>query len=188
MIRFHSTGFQGRLKAVFEDVRSLMVDAVVIGRHEDFGSGNRAYEAVHGMAGDRLRAACRRFGRMPRGQARMTPAFGLTSRFVLHTACPVWRGGGRGEKDLLAGCYASSIEVAGKAKLRSLGIPEIATGIYSFPPEQTARIAVRAVASAIATAPSLKEVLFCCYSITALRFYEAEILELEREWGRSGQR
>lgn len=185
MIRFHTTDFQGRLKAVFEDVRSLTVDGVVIGTHEDFASGNRAYQAVHDAAGDRLMTACRRLGRVPLGQARITPAFGLRSSFVLHTACPVWRGGRHGEEGLLARCYASVVKVAGTAKLRSLGIPEIATGIYSFPPEQAARIAVRAVASAIVTAPLLKEVRFCCYSIAALRHYEAEILELEREWGKS---
>lgn len=173
-----------RMRAVFAEVSTLAVDAVVIGTHETFDRGNRAYEAVHQAAGPRLMAACRALGRVPVGEARFTKAYEMPIRHVIHAGCPVWRGGGHGETGLLAACYTNAIRIAAGRGIAHLGIPEIATGLYSFPPEVAAAIAVQSVNRALATAITIKEVLFCCYSISTLRLYENGVAKIGGEWGR----
>jgi O-acetyl-ADP-ribose deacetylase (regulator of RNase III) len=133
------------------DITTLEVDAIVNAANERMLGGGGVDGAIHRAAGPELLEACRRITevrpgvRCPTGEARLTPGFGLPARFVIHTAGPVWRGGAYGEADLLARCYRNSIAIARVKGLRSLAFPAISCGVYGYPVDDAATIAVREV-------------------------------------------
>ena len=135
------------------DITALEVDAVVNAANERMLGGSGVDGAIHAAAGPELLAACRavpevRPGvRCPTGAARVTPGFRLPARFVIHTVGPVWKGGGAGEVEALASAYRSSLEVASGLGLESVAFPALSTGVYGFPAERAARVAVGAVRS-----------------------------------------
>ena len=134
------------------DITRLTVDAIVNAANERMLGGGGVDGAIHRAAGPGLLAACRGLAeirpgvRCPTGEARITPGFELAARYVIHTAGPVWRGGGDGEDELLASCYRSALDVARGHTLRSIAFPAISCGIYGFPAERAAAIAVRTIA------------------------------------------
>ena len=136
------------------DITTLSVDAIVNAANETLLGGGGVDGAIHRAAGPELLAACRRIPevrpgvRCPTGEVRLTPAFELPTRFVIHAVGPVWRGGGRGEADLLASCYASALLLARREALRSIAFPAISCGVYGYPVDQAARIAVGVVREA----------------------------------------
>jgi len=107
---------------------------------------------------------CRGLGGCPTGEVRLTKGYRLPARFVIHAVGPVWHGGGRDEDRLLAGCYHGAIELAARHGLTSIAFPAISTGVYGFPPERAAPIAVGTVKDALAAAAGIREVIFCCFS------------------------
>jgi O-acetyl-ADP-ribose deacetylase (regulator of RNase III) len=119
--------------------------------------------AIHRAAGPRLIEACRGIGGCPTGEVRVTPGFGLPARHVIHALGPVWRGGGAGEKELLGSCYRRAIEAA--RSFESIAFPAISTGVYGFPANEAARVAVGSTIAALAAGPTgLRRVIFCCFS------------------------
>ena len=125
------------------DITTLDVDAIVNAANSGLRGGGGVDGAIHRAAGPELLAACRRIGGCPTGQAVLTPGFGLPARFVIHTVGPIWEGGGRGERELLRSAYQSAFEVARTdPTIRSIAFPAISTGVYAFPREQAARIAL----------------------------------------------
>lgn len=120
--------------------------------------------AIHRAAGPGLLAACRPLGGCATGDARITPGFGLPASHVIHAVGPVWHGGGSGEDAALASCYRRAISLAEAHGLASIAFPAISTGVYRFPAERAAAIAVSATLEACATAPGLRRAVFCCFS------------------------
>jgi len=120
--------------------------------------------AIHRAAGPELLAECRGLHGCATGEAKITRGYGLAARHVIHAVGPVWRGGAEGEEALLASCYRRAIELARENALGSLAFPAISTGVYRFPAARAAEIAVASTVEALAQAPSLTRVIFCCFS------------------------
>lgn len=161
------------LRTLRADITTLQLDAIVNAANSSLLGGGGVDGAIHRAAGPELVAACRLLGGCQTGQARITAGYRLAARYVIHTVGPVWRGGEHGEAALLADCYRNSLRLAGERDLASLAFPCISTGIYGFPPAPAARIAVETVRAEAVAYPSLREVLFCCFSQEDLALYDA---------------
>ena len=155
-----------KLIAVCADITTLSVDAIVNAANSSLLGGGGVDGAIHRQAGPGLLAECRTLGGCPTGQARITAGHGLPARHVIHTVGPVWHGGSRGEALLLASCYRESLVLAEAQGIATLAFPSISTGVYGYPLEQAARIAVETVTEWLSTHPDcgLREVIFCCFS------------------------
>ncbi|HEU0186393.1 MAG TPA: O-acetyl-ADP-ribose deacetylase, partial [Gallionellaceae bacterium] len=160
------------LRAVHADITQLQVDAIANAANSSLLGGGGVDGAIHRAAGPELLEACRPLGGCPTGEAKITPGFRLPARFVIHTVGPVWHGGDHGEAALLAACYRHAIELAAAGNLHSVAFPGISTGVYGYPFEAAARIAVASVQAALRNAPSLREVIFCCYSQEDWQVYQ----------------
>ena len=153
-----------RLEICVADITTLAVDAVVNAANTSLLGGGGVDSAIHRAAGPELLAECRTLEGCPTGSAKITRGYGLKARKV----GPVWRGGSRDEDALLASCYRVSLALAAGQDLRSIAFPAISTGIYAFPPDRAARIAVETVASEVTAAPrGLTRVVFCCFAQAA---------------------
>ena len=158
------------LRAIQADITTLMVDAIVNAANSSLLGGGGVDGAIHRAAGPELVQECRRLGGCKTGDAKITKGYRLPARYVIHTVGPVWNGGQAGEAELLASCYRRSLEVAVENGVRSIAFPGISTGIFGYPIEQAARIAVDTVRSSPSVA-SLDEVTFCCFSERDLDIY-----------------
>jgi O-acetyl-ADP-ribose deacetylase len=159
------------LEIIHDDITGLAVDAIVNAANSSLLGGGGVDGAIHRGAGPELLAECRTLGGCPTGEARLTRAYRLPARYVIHTVGPVWHGGGAGEEQLLAACYRNSLAMAATHALRSIAFPSISTGVYRFPIERACRIALREVHSFLATHPLPERVIFCCFSAADLAVY-----------------
>lgn len=160
------------LEALQADIVSLEVDAIVNAANSSLLGGGGVDGAIHRAAGPRLLEACRPLGGCPTGEARLTPGFALPARCVIHTVGPVWHGGGQGEAQLLASCYRSALRLAAEHALPRIAFPAISTGVYGYPADQAAAIAVATVREEVARLPTIERVLFCCFSAADLARYQ----------------
>lgn len=150
-----------RVQAVLGDITAQEVDAVVNAANSRLAGGGGVDGAIHRAAGAAdLRAACAELGGCPAGEAKATAGFRLPARWIIHTVGPVWSGGGRGEADVLASCYRRSLEVADELGARSVALPAISTGVYGYPPDEAAEIALRTVSSADSAVELVRLVAF----------------------------
>lgn len=159
--------------AMLADITTLDVDAIVNAANRSLLGGGGVDGAIHRGAGPGLLAACRALHGCETGEAKITPGFNLPARFVIHTVGPVWHGGQNGEAELLANCYLNSLKLAEENGLKSIAFPSISTGVYGYPIEEAARIAIETVRSIDPDLKSVEEVIFCCFSRRAIDVYQA---------------
>jgi O-acetyl-ADP-ribose deacetylase (regulator of RNase III) len=147
------------------DITTLAVDAIVNAANRSLLGGGGVDGAIHRAAGPELLAECRTLGGCDTGSAKITRGYRLPAKHVIHAVGPVWHGGGSNEDETLASCYHTALDLAAANKLTSIAFPAISTGIYAFPADRAARIAVGTVASQLSASPrSIARVVFCCFS------------------------
>ena len=152
-----------RIRLERGDITRLRVDAIVNAANPSLLGGGGVDGAIHRAAGPELLAECRAIGGCRPGEARLTRGYRLPAGHVIHTVGPVWQGGNSGERAILAGCYQSCLAIARDRRFRAIAFPAIATGIYGFPREAAARIAVAAVRAHLAENATLERVIFACF-------------------------
>jgi O-acetyl-ADP-ribose deacetylase (regulator of RNase III) len=168
-----------RLDIVVGDITTLDVDAIVNAANRSLLGGGGVDGAIHRAAGPELLAECETLGGCETGSAKITRGYKLKARHVIHAVGPVWHGGGKNEDALLAGCYSTALDLAAEHRLASIAFPAISTGVYHFPPDRAARVAVGTVASEIAAHPrGIKHVVFCCFSAASAEHHKMAFAEL----------
>lgn len=166
----------GQIEIVEGDITGLDVDAIVNAANERLAPGGGVCGAIHRAAGPELADACAKLAGCATGEAKITPGFRLPARYVIHAVGPVWGGGEAGEGKRLAGCYRNALKLAAEHGLKSIAFPAISTGIYGFPADRAALIAVRTVRETLTELPAIERVVFCCFGAESRALHQ-EALE-----------
>ena len=161
-----------RMRVIQADITTLSVDAIVNAANTSLLGGGGVDGAIHRAAGPELLAECRTLGGCATGDAKITRGYRLPAKWVVHTPGPVWRDGKHGEPELLASCYRRSLALAVEKGAKSIAFPCISTGVYGYPAEKAAEIAVSTVREALKGLPGPPEVVFCCFSQKSAEIYE----------------
>lgn len=169
-----------RITVVEADITTLDVDAIVNAANTSLLGGGGVDGAIHRAAGPELLAECRTLGGCETGAAKLTGGYRLKARHVIHTVGPVWRGGTAGEDALLASAYRGSLELARQHQLKSIAFPAISTGVYGFPADRAARIAVGTVREHISGDTSLDHVIFACFGKASVAHHEAALRTVQQ--------
>jgi len=161
------------------DITALAVDAIVNAANTALAPGGGVCGAIHRAAGPELARECATLGGCATGEAKITAGYGLPALHVIHAVGPVWHGGGSGEADLLASCYRRSLEVAQQNALATIAFPAISTGIFGYPADEAAMVAVTAVAETLPRTGGLTQVIFCCFDAASAGRHHRALAALE---------
>lgn len=164
-----------RLSVVQGDITQQRVDAIVNAANTSLLGGGGVDGAIHRAAGPKLIEECRALGGCPTGEARITGAYNLPAKFVIHTVGPIWSGGDDREDELLANCYRSALDLARQHGVRVIAFPSISTGAYGFPHERAAALAAKATWEFLRARDLPERVLFVCFSLADAEIYSAAV-------------
>jgi O-acetyl-ADP-ribose deacetylase (regulator of RNase III) len=173
--------YDERITIVEGDITRQQVDAIVNAANNSLLGGGGVDGAIHRAAGPQLLEECRTLNGCPTGEARITGGYNLPAQRVIHTVGPVWRGGDQNEDELLASCYRSSLALAEQHAVQTIAFPSISTGVYGFPIERAARIALTEVNTVLQKTPAFKEVRFVCFGTRDYEVYRAAFAESTHE-------
>lgn len=160
-----------KITLIQDDITKLNVDAIVNAANSKLAGGGGVDGAIHKAAGAELPEACKKLNGCPTGSAKLTSGFNLPAKFIIHTVVPVWRGGNSNETKLLESCYNTSLEIAAQNNVSSIAFPNISTGIYGFPKEEAAEIAINTVNTFLEKNQLPKQVFFVCFDEKNYRLY-----------------
>ena len=169
----------GKIQIIQGDITMQAVDAIVNAANCSLLGGGGVDGAIHRAAGPELLAECRTLNGCATGQAKITRGYRLPARYVIHTPGPVWHGGSHGEPELLASCYRSCLTLAREHGCKTVDFPSISTGVYHFPLEQAAEIAISTIAEFLETAPELQQVRMVCFDGRTKAHYDQALARLE---------
>jgi O-acetyl-ADP-ribose deacetylase (regulator of RNase III) len=168
-----------RLEVIVADITTLDVDAIVNAANKSLLGGGGVDGAIHRAAGPDLKKECETLGGAETGEAKITRGYKLKAGHVIHAVGPVWGGGNRNEDDLLASCYRRALALAAEHGLQSIAFPAISTGVYRFPPDRAARIAVGTIVAELAQSKGgIRQVIFCCFSDDSAQHHRAAFADL----------
>ena len=168
----------GNIKLIKGDITQLKTDAIVNAANNSLLGGGGVDGAIHREAGPGLLKECQKLNGCLTGEAKITSGYNLPAKFIIHTVGPVWNGGNYNEEELLANCYRNSLWIAENTKLKTIGFPNISTGVYNFPKSLAARIAITNVRDFLKHSKQIKEVIFVCYDEENYNIYK-KILDVE---------
>ncbi|MEP6567797.1 MAG: O-acetyl-ADP-ribose deacetylase [Mesorhizobium sp.] len=168
-----------RIRVHTGDITKLSVDAIVNAANSSLLGGGGVDGAIHRAAGPELEFECRMLHGCKVGEAKVTKGYKLPARYIIHTVGPVWQGGGKGEAELLASCYIRSLEIAAARECRTVAFPAISTGIYRYPKNEAAQIAVGIASSFVGQNTTPETVIFCCFDELTAELYRQAVAVLD---------
>lgn len=169
----------GKIQIIQGDITKQAVDSIVNAANCSLLGGGGVDGAIHRAAGPELLAECRTLNGCATGQAKITKGYRLPAKYVIHTPGPVWHGGSHGEPELLASCYRSCLTLAREHGCKTVDFPSISTGVYHFPLEKAAEIAISTIAAFLETAPELQQVRMVCFDARTKAHYDQALARLE---------